>query len=128
MVEFTPQIPGTNKLNPSIFEESYFEEVFRSLDVKMVVTKTIPDPGHPKRPIICFAGEVAHGSSAMSGQVKMTPDGQVRWQYVSVNYYYEEPEFRVDLFILLRSAVTKDIRCRGALVDLSGWHSLKPLD
>lgn len=49
------------------------------------MTKTIPDPSHPKRPIICFAGEVAHGTSAMSGQVKMTPDGQVRWQFVCVD-------------------------------------------
>jgi hypothetical protein len=65
--------------------------VFRSLDVTMVVTKTIPDSNHPKRPIICFVGEVAHSTSAMSGQVRMTPDGQVRWHFVSVNFdnYYE---------------------------------------
>lgn len=76
-------IPGTNQLDPSIFEGPGFGEVFRSLDVEMMVTKTIYDPNHPKRPIICFVGEVAHSSSAISGQVKMTPDGQVRWQFVS---------------------------------------------
>jgi hypothetical protein len=53
----------------------------------MAVTKTIHDPDHPKRPIICFVGEVAHSTSALSGQVKMTPDGQVRWQFVCVNFY-----------------------------------------
>jgi hypothetical protein len=83
--------------------------VFRSLDVKMVVTKTMHDPNNPQRPIICFAGEVAHSSSAMTGQVKMTPDGQVRWQFVGVNIHHAD--FNAD--ISLRSLVIKEIRFGG---------------
>lgn len=76
------------------------------------MTKTVYDPNHPKRPIICFVGEVAHSSSAISGQVKMTPDGQVRWQFVSVNFC--EPATRrskADYFA--RFLVIKEIRFGG---------------
>ncbi|KAF8963017.1 hypothetical protein BDZ97DRAFT_1822636 [Flammula alnicola] len=68
----------------SLFEDPDFREVFRSLDVNLVVTRTEHDPNHPTRPIIYFFGEMHDPStSTMTGRVKMTTDDQVQWHFVS---------------------------------------------
>ncbi|KAF9465325.1 hypothetical protein BDZ94DRAFT_1254290 [Collybia nuda] len=70
-------------LDPSIFEQPSFGEVFRTLDVSLRVMRTHTDPNHPRRPIIFFAGEMAGTTSTITGQVKMTRDDQVQWHFVS---------------------------------------------
>lgn len=66
----------------SIFGEPDFGEVFRSLDVVLKVVRITPDQDHPTRPVIHFIGEMKYTTSTMNGMVKMTPDGQVQWQFV----------------------------------------------
>ncbi|RDB14851.1 hypothetical protein Hypma_016407 [Hypsizygus marmoreus] len=74
--------PG-GPLDISIFESPDFGEVFRSLNVNLRVVKTVSDPKYPKRPVIYFAGEMPESTSTMTGHVRMTPDNQVRWHFVS---------------------------------------------
>ncbi|PFH51222.1 hypothetical protein AMATHDRAFT_75080 [Amanita thiersii Skay4041] len=74
----------TGELDTSIFETESFREVYRVLDVDLMITHTVPDEEHPKWPVIYFAGEMLGTSSTMTGHVKMTPDKQVKWSFVSV--------------------------------------------
>jgi hypothetical protein len=53
------------------------------MDLNLHVMRTQPDPGHPKRPVIYFAGDMAGSTSTMTGQVRMTHDDQVQWHFVS---------------------------------------------
>ncbi|PPR07753.1 hypothetical protein CVT24_003703 [Panaeolus cyanescens] len=71
-------------LDETLFQNPDFREVFRWLDVRLSVTKTEYDPKHPTKPIIHFFGEMQEpSSSTMTGKVKMTPDNQVQWHFVS---------------------------------------------
>jgi len=71
-------------LDTSMFEDPDFREVFRSLEVKLYLVRTEPDPAHPTTPILHFLGEMQGGStSTMNGRVSMTVDNQVQWHYVS---------------------------------------------
>jgi hypothetical protein len=59
-----------------------FRELFRSLDVKLSLTKTEwPDPAHPTMPILNFFGEMQapETSVTMMGRVEMMVDNQVHW-------------------------------------------------
>ncbi|KAF8625986.1 hypothetical protein AX17_006710 [Amanita inopinata Kibby_2008] len=76
-------LPGTEELDASVFESETFLEVFRTLEVELVVTHTMPDPEHPTKPVIYFAGEMRGTASTMTGRVQMTPDEQVKWSFVS---------------------------------------------
>ncbi|KAF8074001.1 hypothetical protein FPV67DRAFT_1577079 [Lyophyllum atratum] len=76
-------VDDDGNLDSSIFAEPDFGEVFRSLDVNLRVLKTTPDPSHPNRPVIHFTGEMPESNSRMTGEVKMTPDDQVLWNFVS---------------------------------------------
>lgn len=67
-----------------MFEDPDFREVFRSLEVKLYLVRTEPDPAHPTTPILHFLGEMQGGStSTMNGRVSMTVDNQVQWHFVS---------------------------------------------
>ncbi|KIM40988.1 hypothetical protein M413DRAFT_72451 [Hebeloma cylindrosporum] len=71
-------------LDTSIFEEEDFREVCRSLNVTLSVRRIEPDPEHPSRPILHFFGEMHQPStSTMTGTVRMTPDNEVEWKFVS---------------------------------------------
>lgn len=70
-------------MDTSLFDDPEFREVFRSLDAKIYVARTEPDPAHPSHPIIHFYGEMQDPStSMMTGHVKMTPDNQIQWHFV----------------------------------------------
>ncbi|KAL0961503.1 hypothetical protein HGRIS_006444 [Hohenbuehelia grisea] len=68
----------------SIFENPDFHEVFRTLQFQVHVTHTVQDDLHPTRPVIHFAGTLGIPSTAtMTGYVRMTPEDEVRWHFVS---------------------------------------------
>lgn len=48
----------------------------------MRVLSTEPDPDHPTRPKINFAGSIDNHAT-MVGWLKVTPDNQIRWHFVS---------------------------------------------
>ena len=66
---------------------------FRVIDVE-------PDPIHPTRPKINFAGEL-DGNFSLVGSVQLTPDEQVWWHFVRFSYFVYirklPPEFSVSL-------------------------------
>ncbi|KAF8157961.1 hypothetical protein B0H34DRAFT_706937 [Crassisporium funariophilum] len=71
-------------LDTTLFEDPGFREVFRSLDVKLCITRTEHDPAHPTRPILYFFGQMEDPStSTMTGMVQVTTDNQVKWHFVS---------------------------------------------
>ncbi|KAF5340129.1 hypothetical protein D9758_013144 [Tetrapyrgos nigripes] len=71
-------------LDNMYISDPLFREVFRTLEVKLHVTRVVPDSKHPGRPQIYFVGVMSHPStSIMNGYVKMTDDGHVRWHFVS---------------------------------------------
>jgi len=71
-------------LDTTLFEHPDFREVFRSLAVKLCVTRIEPDPKHPTRPIIYFFGEMHDPStSTMTGRINMNSENQVQWHFVS---------------------------------------------
>ncbi|KAF9483578.1 hypothetical protein BDN70DRAFT_827292 [Pholiota conissans] len=75
---------NVNTVDLSLLEDPEFREVFRSLAVNITVVRTEPDPNHPARPIIHFQGKMTDASnSTMTGHVKMTPDNEVLWHFVS---------------------------------------------
>ncbi|GLB38685.1 putative F-box domain-containing protein [Lyophyllum shimeji] len=76
-------VDENGNLDTSVFESPDFGEVFRSMNVMLRVIGTRPDPDHPKRPIIDFAGAMLDNTSTMRGEVRMTPDNQVQWHFVS---------------------------------------------
>jgi len=69
-------------LQPSIFEDPDFVEIFRSIEVKLRVLSTEYDPAHPKRPKINFAGSIENHAT-MVGWIKLTPDDEIRWHFKS---------------------------------------------
>ncbi|KAH9949791.1 hypothetical protein B0H21DRAFT_725996 [Amylocystis lapponica] len=75
-------LSDTGPLRPAIFDDPGFVEVFRSISIELRVIGTEPDPAHPTRPVIRFAGEVDQHATVV-GWVKVTPDNQIRWHYKS---------------------------------------------
>ena len=75
------QLPGMESLNPSIFCNPEFSEIFHSLDIVLRVLETTEDEAHPTRPQIHFLGQMRYQSD-MSGWVRMTEDNQIRWHIV----------------------------------------------
>ncbi|KAG6854297.1 hypothetical protein C0991_008546 [Blastosporella zonata] len=72
---------AAGNLDTTIFEAPDFGEVFRTLNVTVTMASTIPDPSHPKRPIIHFTGVMVGSTSSMNGTVQMTADDQVQWRF-----------------------------------------------
>ncbi|KAH8091065.1 hypothetical protein BXZ70DRAFT_954171 [Cristinia sonorae] len=70
------------QLQTEIFTDPSFMEAFRTLHITVKVTATVPDPEHPTRPKIMWEGRIG-GTHMMSGWVKVTPDGHIRWHFVS---------------------------------------------
>ncbi|KZT19986.1 hypothetical protein NEOLEDRAFT_1182915 [Neolentinus lepideus HHB14362 ss-1] len=71
-------------LDTGVFANPEFVEVFRSIIVHMRILSTEPNPAHPSRPRIYFAGEIEAGAShVMNGWVAITDEGVIRWHFVS---------------------------------------------
>ena len=66
----------------SFFSDPMFQEEFRTINIRLRVVRTDPDSRFPHRPKLTIAGTI-NGIRHMRGVVSMTPDKQVRWQYVS---------------------------------------------
>ncbi|KAI0819246.1 hypothetical protein BC628DRAFT_1403854 [Trametes gibbosa] len=69
-------------LRAEIFENPDFHEVFRSIHVDLRVLGTEVDRDHPGRPRINFGGSV-DGHAIFVGNVRVTPDNQIRWHFTS---------------------------------------------
>ncbi|KAG6877697.1 hypothetical protein C0993_005022 [Termitomyces sp. T159_Od127] len=73
---------ASGRLNTSIFEEADFGEVYRTMNVTLRKASCVPDSDNPTRPVIKFVGEMSDTiPSTMTGFVRMTTDGQVRWEF-----------------------------------------------
>ncbi|KAI6014718.1 hypothetical protein BKA83DRAFT_4087848 [Pisolithus microcarpus] len=71
-------------LDTSVFEGDNVPEMHASVTMYFRVIGIEPDPDHPTRPRINYAGE--HDSEfSVIGYVKLTPDDQIRWHYVGGN-------------------------------------------
>ncbi|KAJ3714166.1 hypothetical protein C8R42DRAFT_726657 [Lentinula raphanica] len=80
------QDPETGGLRVSLLADPIFQEMFRSMTVRLQVTNVKEDPNHPGRPRIYFLGAVEQspdGSPTINGYVCMTDDEQIRWHFVS---------------------------------------------
>ncbi|TFY82906.1 hypothetical protein EWM64_g1100 [Hericium alpestre] len=69
-------------LDPSLFNDPDFDEVFRIIPVNFRILSTEHDPKHPDRPKIHFVGEV-RDDHTMLGRAEVTDDNHVRWHFVS---------------------------------------------
>ncbi|PCH39840.1 hypothetical protein WOLCODRAFT_66963 [Wolfiporia cocos MD-104 SS10] len=69
-------------LQTGIFDDPDFVEIFRTINIDIRVISTKADSSHPTRPVIHFSG-TAHGNTMMVGEVKLTPDNQIRWHFKS---------------------------------------------
>lgn len=69
--------------DPAFFDNPDVAEIFGNLTIEINVKSTEPDPEHPTRPIIHFEGAV-EDSPGVTGWVRVTPDGHIRWYIVSV--------------------------------------------
>ncbi|KAK7462378.1 hypothetical protein VKT23_007977 [Stygiomarasmius scandens] len=79
LIRYNESEPGDN----TFITDPNFRELFRTLEVKLHVTRTVPDKKHPGRPQIYFVGVMAAPStSIMNGYVKLTDDDQIRWHFV----------------------------------------------
>lgn len=66
-----------------VFEDPEFHEVFTVVDFNIKVAKTEEDPEHQTRCIIHFEGVAKNHQSTLEGYVRLTPEGHVRWRFVS---------------------------------------------
>lgn len=69
-------------LNPELFDDPDFVEVYRSFYVELRVLGTEADPEHPGYPRINFGGSI-DGHAIMVGHLNLTSDDQIRWHFVS---------------------------------------------
>ena len=72
----------TAPLNPAMFDEPDFVEVYRCFFVELRVLGFEEDPEHPGFPRIRFGGSI-EGHAIMVGDLRLTPDDQIRWHFVS---------------------------------------------
>lgn len=70
-------------LRPEIFEDPDFTEAFTVLEMRLKIKSTEPDDAHPMRPVLHFEGTSGDSHAEMEGWVKATPDGHIRWHFVS---------------------------------------------
>ena len=70
-----------------MFEDPDFIEIYRKIKVLFHVVRSEPDPNFPTRPKLYITGEI-QGDTRMFGWVNMTPDGNVRWHFVSKHSQY----------------------------------------
>ncbi|KIK23521.1 hypothetical protein PISMIDRAFT_100267 [Pisolithus microcarpus 441] len=79
-----PPCAQNGPLDTSVFEGDNVPEMHASVTMYFRVIGIEPDPDHPTRPRINYAGE--HDSEfSVIGYVKLTPDDQIRWHYVGGN-------------------------------------------
>ncbi|KAI6102344.1 hypothetical protein EDD16DRAFT_365202 [Pisolithus croceorrhizus] len=71
-------------LDTSIFEDDSVPEMHASVTMYFRVVGVEPDPDHPTRPKINYAGE-HDGRFSVAGYVKLTPDHQIRWHFAGGN-------------------------------------------
>ncbi|KAI5981728.1 hypothetical protein EDD15DRAFT_2331204 [Pisolithus albus] len=72
-------------LDTSVFEGDNVPEMHACVTMYFRVIGVEPDPDHPTRPRINYAGE--HDSEfSVVGYVKLTPDDQIRWHHVCAGY------------------------------------------
>ncbi|KAL4081186.1 hypothetical protein J3A83DRAFT_4083853 [Scleroderma citrinum] len=76
----SPYLSSSPPLDTSIFEGDDVSETHASVVVYFRVIGVEPDPVHPTRPKINYAGEL-DGKFSMLGSVKLTPDDQVWWHF-----------------------------------------------
>ena len=69
-------------LDTSIFKCRDFAEAYRDLEVRIHLQSTEQDPNYPSRPRLNFKGEIM-GVNSIMGQVLMTEEGEICWQFVS---------------------------------------------
>ena len=88
-------MPNTDTLYTALFEDPSFEEAFGSVNMQCHIVSHEPDPHHPTRPIIHFAGG-SENEPYLCGWVKLTPDGHIRWHFVSarVNLHSVEDKYQ----------------------------------
>ncbi|KAK7054423.1 hypothetical protein VNI00_003621 [Paramarasmius palmivorus] len=67
----------------SLLVPPFFREEFRTMSIRLHVTKVLPSAKHPTRPTIYFGGTIERAGTVMSGSVSLTDDEQVRWRFVS---------------------------------------------
>jgi len=77
-------------LRRGVFEDPEFVEAFTVLEMHFRVTSTERDDDHPTRPIIHFAGTTNDSHAEMEGWVKLTPEGNIRWHFVSNQVWSSE--------------------------------------
>jgi len=87
-------LPEDEPLDETIFEDAELQETFTAVDIFFRVINFEQDPDHPTRPRINYVGEM-DGNFSIVGYVKLTPDDQIRWHFVS---------FAPSLFILAEVA------------------------
>ena len=75
-------VSDTTELNPALFDDPEFMEIFRSFFVELHVMSSEDDPEHPGYPRIHFGGTM-NVQATMFGYVRLTPDNQIRWHFVS---------------------------------------------
>ncbi|THH18366.1 hypothetical protein EW146_g2599 [Bondarzewia mesenterica] len=73
---------GSDPLDPSVFADPEFREVYRVITVHFRMISTEHDPVHPTRPKLHIVGNV-HDEITMVGHVSFTADNQLRWHLVS---------------------------------------------
>lgn len=76
------QLPEDEPLDQTIFEDGELQETFSAVDIFFRVINVEQDPDHPTRPKINYVGEM-DGNFSIVGYVKLTPDDQIRWHFVS---------------------------------------------
>ncbi|KAI0043955.1 hypothetical protein FA95DRAFT_331717 [Auriscalpium vulgare] len=72
----------SDPLDPAVFGDPDFREVYRVIPVNFRVVSTDPDSTGRNRGRINFVGEV-RDDLTMIGHIELTPDDQVRWHWVS---------------------------------------------
>jgi hypothetical protein len=86
-----PQDPMSAELKASIFERPDFVEVFGGFNLKLSLMRSEADALYPTRPILHFSGQSERtetdGRTTMHGWVRVTPDGHIRWHFVSSSRY-----------------------------------------
>ena len=76
------QSPESEPLNPTIFEDPDFQEVFTTINMRCEVSSYEHDFDHPENPIIHFKG-ATQDQSQIHGSVRLTLENHIRYHFVS---------------------------------------------
>ncbi|KAG6336882.1 hypothetical protein ID866_2208 [Astraeus odoratus] len=64
-----------------ISEDDVIDEEYHAVGVRFRITGFEPDPDHPSRPKINYAGDALDDELPVTGFVKLTPDDQIWWHF-----------------------------------------------